>query len=402
MPRRALSPEARDWKNVLVLATCQMLFGSGRALLVVTSPLIGYVLADERALATLPASLVIVGTALATVPASLFMHRVGRRLGFLAGALIGALGGLVSGYGIYAADFWLFCLGTLLFGSFAGFAQLYRFAATDVARKEFRGKAVSLVLAGGVVAAFVGPEAAKLGKDLVTSAEFLGAYGYLCAATLLTGAIVLLVDIPRLTPAQARAPGRPLPVIMRQRTFVVATATAMVGHSVMALLMTATPLAMSHASLNFDETALVIEWHSVGMFAPGFVTGSLIARFGVMRIILAGLLLQTACVGIALSGEGLGQFWLSLFLLGVGWNFTFVGGTTLLAEVHTPAERGKTQGANNFLIFGAVAIASLSSGTLLHYVGWQWVNLAALPFLAAAIAIGLRFALRPDPAPRPA
>ena len=397
-----MSPRARDWKNVLVLSTCQMLFGAGRSLLVITSPLIGYVIADERALATLPASLVIVGTALSTIPASLLMQRVGRRLGFVVGALIGTLGGLVSGLGIYLADFWLFCLGTLLFGTFAGFAQLYRFAATDVARKEFRGKAISLVLAGGVVAAFVGPEAAKLGKDLVTSVEFLGAYGYLCVATLLTGAIVLLVDIPKLTPEEVREPGRPLLVIMRQRIFIVATATAMVGHSVMAFLMTATPLAMSHAYLSFDETALVIEWHSVGMFAPGFFTGSLIKRFGVMPIILTGLVLQAVCVAIALSGDALPQFWISLFLLGVGWNFTFVGGTTLLAEAHSPAERAKTQGANSFLIYGAVAIASLGSGTLLHYVGWQWVNIVALPFLAIAIAAAIWLTLQRNIEPQPA
>lgn len=382
----------RDRKNVLVLATCQTLFGIGRMMIILTAPLIAYFIAEERALATLPHALVIVGTAAATLPASLFMRRVGRRWGFVTGAAIGTIGGAVAAVGLLTTSFALFCLGIFLYGVSAGFAQLYRFAAADVAAADFKGRAVSLVLAAGVIASLIGPELAKIGADLVVSPQFLGAYIFLMATTLLSGIIVSLIDIPPLTQTEIAGAVRPMSAIMRQPAFVAAVLAAMVAQAVMNLLMVATPIAMARFNHQFVDTALVIQWHGVCMFAPGFFTGSLIRRHGEIRIILGGLALVLASVAIALSGQTVFLMWAAMAVLGLGWNFAFTAGTTLLVEAHTPAERAKVQGTVNMLIYTVAAIASLSSGTLLHYLGWTWVNLCALPLIAVAIAATLWFA----------
>lgn len=376
--------QARDRRNVFILAVCQVLSGSGRTLISSTSPLIALVIAPDPALATLPITFLILGTAFTTYPASMLMRRTGRRVGFVVGALLGTLGGGFSVGGLLAANFWLFGLGSAFFGVFLAFTQLYRFAATDVAPDDFKAKAISLVLAGGVISAFVGPELAKVGKDLFASVEFLGAYVILMGLTLTSALVVTLVDIPKLNPAQAKDPGRPLGEIMRLPAFMVAVLSATVAQGVMNLLMTATPLAMLSSEHVFADTALVIEWHSFAMFAPSFFTGIVIRRVGVMPVILAGFTIQLAAIAVALSGIGLGHFWLAMFLVGLGWNLGFVGASTLLVTVHAPSERNKVQGANNFIIFGAVAIGSLSSGALHHFFGWQWVNLGALPLVVIA------------------
>lgn len=382
----------RDRKNVIVLATCQMLFGAGRSLIVLTAPLIAYEIADEKALATLPHALVIVGTALLTLPAALLMRRMGRRKGFMLGALVGTGGGVICAAAIIVADFWLLCLGTLLFGTAAGFAQHYRFAAADVAAPDFKSKAISLVLAGGVAAGILGPELAKVGVNLIESVEFVGSYIFLIMLTLGSAAVVMLIDIPGLTAAETSEEVRPLRVIMRQPVFVVAVMAAMVSQTVMNLMMTATPIAMRHAAHTFSDTAFVIEWHSVGMFAPGFFTGYLILRWGEIPMILAGLTLTAIAAAFALAGQTVTMFWLSMALLGLGWNFAFTSGTSLLGSAHRPSERAKVQGVVNFLIYGAAAIAALSSGTLLHFFGWDWVNLAALPLIAIAFVVTLWYA----------
>jgi MFS family permease len=392
----------RDRRNVLVLATCQMLFGAGRSLIVISAPLIAIGLMQESALATLPQALVIVGMALLTLPASLLMRRVGRRNGFVVGALIGTAGGVICVVAILLRNFWLFSLGTLLFGAAAGFAQHYRFAAADVASLDFRGKAISLVLAGGVLAGILGPEAAKFGKDLFGSVEFLGAYVILVILTLLSAAVVMLVDIPGLSRAEASAEVRPMRVIMRQPVFIVAVLATLVSQAVMNMMMTATPIAMQQAHHSFGDTALVIEWHSIGMFAPGFLTGSLIKRWGETPLIVAGLSLIALAVGFAVAGTTVLMFWLSMALLGLGWNFSFTAGTTLLIQAHTPGERAKTQGVVNFLIYGGAAIAALSSGGLLHFLGWKWVGLVGLPALAIAMAAALWFGFTRRAAARPA
>lgn len=379
----------RDWRNVLVLATCQMFYNSGRSLLVATSPLIAYEIAPDKALSTLPISLAVIGTAAASIPASLLMRRVGRGVGFAAGSAIGVGGGVACLWGIQFQDFLVFCMGALLFGFFSGFAQLYRFAAADVAAADFKSRAISLVLTGGLVAAFVGPELAKLGQYMVADRQFLASYMFLIGLTVLGGLVVMAVDIPKLTPDEARQGGRPIGRIMLQPVFIVATLCATIGQAVMNLLMTSTPLAMHHAHHVFGYTALVIEWHIFFMFAPGFFTGSIIARIGTIPVIAIGIGLQGVSVLIALAGQEVIHFWAAMALLGLGWNFAFTGSTNLLTEAHEPAERAKTQAATNFIIFSMVAIGSLSSGALMHAFGWTWVNLGALPLLAISLLAAL-------------
>jgi MFS family permease len=375
-----------------------MLYNSGRSLLVATSPLIAYDIAPDKVLSTVPISLAVIGTAASTVPASLLMRRIGRGPGFAVGSLVGVIGGLACVWGIQTEAFLTFCLGALLFGLFSGFAQLYRFAAADVAAPDFKSRAISLVLTGGLVAAFVGPELAALGQHMVPGFPFLASYLFLTVLTVMSGIVVMAVDIPRLTEKEASEAGRPIGQIMRQPAFVVATLCATVGQTVMNLLMTSTPLAMHHAQHVFGSTALVIEWHIFFMYAPGFFTGSVITRIGAIPTIAIGIALQTASIAIALSGTDVEHFWAAMAILGLGWNFAFTASTNLLTDVHTPGERAKTQAATNFIIFSMVAIGSLSSGALMHLLGWTWVNLGALPLLlislCAAVWLGLR--QRPD------
>ena len=378
-------------RNVFILATCQMLFGSSRLLLIATASIIAWGM-GYKALATMPAALVIVGTAIATMPASMLMRVTGRRLGFMIGAGIGALAGVMVLLAIVRNNFWLLCAATLTYGVYAAFGQYYRFAAADTAPQDFRSKAISLVLTGGVVAAFVGPYLAKSGQNLVT-AEFMGSYLFLIGLTVLTALVLIFLDIPNLTPSERAAAQRPLSRIMMQPVFIAATLAATMGQGVMNLLMTAIPIAMLEADFQFADTAFVISWHSLGMFGPGFVTGSLIKRFGEVRIILTGVVLQIVCIGVALSGEGVMEFWLAMLLLGVGWNFAFTGGTSLLTTAHNPAERAKTQGAMSFINYTFVAVVSLSSGALLHFFGWEWVNLSSIPLLVVAALAILWFAL---------
>jgi len=384
----------RNRRNVFILATCQMLFGSTRTLLIATAPLIAYGIVENKGLATLPAALVIVGTALATVPASMLMRSTGRRLGFMIGACFGAVGGGIAIVAIVRADFWLLCVATFVYGFFAAFGQYYRFAAADTAPQEFRSKAISLVLAGGVVAAVVGTSLAIAGQFLIPSGEFYGSYLFLIALTLLTVLVLLFLDIPNLTPKERSAQQRPLVKIMMQPIFIAATLAATMGQGAMNLLMTATPIAMTQAGHPFTATALVIQWHSIGMFAPGFITGSLIKRFGEVPIILTGVVFQSVCVMIGLAGTGVIEFWFGMLFLGVGWNFAFTGGTSLLTTSYTAAERNKTQGAMSFINYSFVGVVSLSSGALVHYLGWQWVNLGSIPLLAIAGSATLWFAAR--------
>jgi MFS family permease len=382
-----------DRQNVLVLSACQMLFGSCRSLLSATAPLVAYTIVDEKALATLPTSLIIVGTALSTIPAAMFMRRLGRRAGFISGAGFGTAGGAVCLAATIAGNFWLFAAGTFLFGICAGFAQLYRFAATDVAEPDYRGRAISLVLAGGVVAAFIGPELAREGQNLLPI-PFAGGYILLTGVSLLSVFALLFLNIPNRARARHEGPRRPLKAVMAQPVFIVSTLVATIAQGVMTLLMTATPIAMQECNHQFADTAFVIEWHIFAMYAPGFFTGLLIARFGEVFMIQVGILIQLLCVGIALSGQGVEQFWLSLLLLGLGWNFTFTAATTLIVHAYTPAERDATQGATNFIIYAFVAALSLSSGALVHYLGWMWVNLGALPLIVISGAATLWYSSR--------
>lgn len=385
-----------DRKNVLILAICQMLFGSGRSLLMATAPVVAYALAEEKGFATLPTSLVIVGTALATIPAAMIMRRFGRRVGFVLGALIGAGGGALCAYAVIKGELWLLAAGAFLFGLFTGFSQLYRFAATDAAEPSFRSKAISLVLAGGVVAAFLGPELAKVGKDMIGAAPFAGGYLILMGISFLSALILLTLHIPHQTRAERDGPKRPLRKIIAQPVFIAATVSGAISQGVMSLLMTATPIAMQHAHHDFDATALVIEWHVFAMFAPGFITGWMVTRFGELRMIYAGIALQLSCVAVALTGYSVAQFWFANLLLGFGWCLSFTAATSLTTFAYTPAERDKAQGATNFIIFAFVALISLLSGALVHYFGWRWVNIGAVPLLLLALVVVWWYSSKPQ------
>lgn len=377
----------RPTRNVLLLALCQGLAMTGNAVVMTVSALAGYMLAEDKSLATLPLALQFTATMAATIPASLLMKRIGRRAGFSLGVLVAAAGGAVSSFAIFTANFPLFCLGAAIYGGFNGFALFYRFAAADTASDAFRGKAISLVVTGGVLAAFAGPELAIWSRGWFEPTVFAGCYAAIVGLALAALLLLQLIEIPRPAPEERRQGGRPLGTIMRQPEFVVAALGGMIGYGAMSLVMTATPLAMQAHALDFGDTAFVIQWHILGMFAPGFVTGHLIHRFGVLNVMLAGVAFAVGCVAVNLTGVGILQFWLALVLLGVGWNFLFVGSTTLLTECYTPAEKAKTQAINDFLVFGAVALCSFSSGALQYGFGWQAVNLGVVaPLLVTATA----------------
>jgi MFS family permease len=360
---------------------------TGNAVVMTVSALAGYMLAEDKSLATLPLALQFTATMAATIPASLLMKQIGRRAGFSLGVLVAAAGGAVSSFAIFTANFPLFCLGAAIYGGFNGFALFYRFAAADMASDAFRGKAISLVVTGGVLAAFAGPELAIWSRGWFEPTVFAGCYAAIVGLALAALLLLQLIKIPRPAPEERRQGGRPLGTIMRQPEFVVAALGGMIGYGTMSLVMTATPLAMQAHALEIGDIGFVIQWHILGMYAPGFVTGHLIHRFGVLNVMLAGVVFAVGCVAVNLTGVGILQFWMALVLLGVGWNFLFVGSTTLLTECYTPAEKAKTQAINDFLVFGAVALCSFSSGALQHGFGWQAVNLGVVaPLLVAVTA----------------
>ena len=369
-------------KNVAILAAAQALLFTNNSTAIAINGLAGYALASNKALATLPVTGWVIGAAVATFPASLFMKRFGRRAGFTLGALIGMLGAAICSTAVAAGNFWLLCFGTLVFGAYNGMAQYYRFAAADAAPADFKSKAISLVLAGGLVGGLVGPEVSKHTVDML-STRYLGAYMSLMVFLVLVLAVLQLLRIPPLTAAEQREPARPLRVIASQPAFVVAVLSAAFGYGIMNLLMTATPLAMGVCGHPYASAAFVIQWHVVAMFAPSFFTGSLIKRFGLLQVMLAGAALLLVCVGIALAGIAVANFWFALVLLGVGWNFLYIGGTTLITETYRPSEKAKAQGANDLAIFLVMATSSLASGILLDRNGWETLNYLAIPFVVA-------------------
>lgn len=351
--------------------------------------LVGQQLAATPALATLPVAAMMVGTVTFTLPASLFMKRFGRRPGFLIGAICGGgIGGAIAVAGIALSSFWLFCLGNLLLGLYQGFSMYYRFAAADVASDTFRSRAISLVMAGGVIAAFFGPWNASHSTALFAAAPNAGPYAVIITLALVGSVLLAFLRVPAASEPDPDAVSRPFAAIAGQQAFRVALMTAAVGYAVMILVMTATPLAMQAEGFGMREAAMVMQWHVLGMFAPSFITGHLIARFGLGNILLTGCAVLVVSVFVAVSGATFTHFLVSLILLGIGWNFLFVGGSTLLTQTHTPAERGKTQGANDLVVFSLVAVGSLLSGLLLHSLGWAWLNLLMLPaILLTATAV---------------
>jgi len=371
-------------RNVAVLATAQALLFTNNATAIAINGLAGYALAGNKSLATLPVTFWVIGAAIATFPASMLMKHVGRRGGFIIGILVGMLGAIICSAAVATDRFWLLCLGTLVFGAYNGFAQYYRFAAADASPLDFKSKAISLVLAGGLVGGIVGPEVSKLTVDAMAT-KYLGAYLSLMVFLVIAFAVVLLLKIPPPTQAEQREPGRPLARIAAQPAFIVAVVSAAFGYGIMNLLMTATPLAMGIFGHPYASAAFVIQWHIIGMFAPSFVTGSLIKRFGLLQTMLAGAVLLLACVGIALGGVTVAHFWFALVLLGIGWNFLYIGGTTLLTETYRPSEKAKAQGFNDTVIFLVMASSATASGMLLDRNGWEMLNYLAIPFIAAVV-----------------
>jgi MFS family permease len=377
-------------RNVLILAACQTLYMSGTTMMITTSPLIGQMLAPDPQWATLPLAAHHCGVMATTIPASQIMRRIGRRNGFMMATFFGMAGAFIAGNAVLEGWFWVFCLGVFVVGWFNGFAVFYRFAAADASSPELRPKAISWVLTGGLFAALLGPQLANLTKDLLAPVQFSGSYFALIGLYVLNLIIVSFVRIPPLSAAERATTGRPLLQILAQPKCFVAVITAVIAYGVMGLLMTSTPLAMLACGFEFSESAVVISMHVIGMFAPSFFAGNLISRFGSLRIMLVGILINLICVGIGLAGIDFWNFGAGLFLLGVGWNFMFIGATTLLTEVHTPSERAKVQGFNDFLIFGTITMAALSSGNLLHFFGWNVVNYGVLPFLCVVLVLILR------------
>jgi MFS family permease len=380
-------------RNVALLAACQALLLTNAVTLIAISSLAGYALATNKALATLPATTYVLGTWLCTYPSSLWMKRVGRRAGFLTGGGFAIAGSLVATLAMGIGNFPLLCAGTFLLGTYNAFGQYYRFAAADVAPADFKAKAISLVLAGGLVGGIVGPQVSKLTIDLVEP-RFLASYASLLVFTLASMAIIGMLAIPAPKEEGVQQGARPLGEIVRQPVFLVAAACAGLGYGVMTLLMTATPLAMGLCGYPYAAAAGVISAHVVAMFAPSFFTGTLIQRFGVLNVIVAGVVLELACVAVAVSGQQVANFWWALVLLGLGWNFMYVGGTTLLTESYRPAEKAKAQGVNEFIVFGVQALASLSSGVLVNTTGWTTLNYFAIPALGLAGTAAVWLALR--------
>jgi predicted MFS family arabinose efflux permease len=343
----------------------------------------------------LPVTAYVIGAALTTLPASFFMKHHGRRAGFMFGAVLGIAGALLSALAISAASFWLLCVGTLLAGGYNAFGQQYRFAAADLAPPDFKSRAISWVLAGGIVGGVLGPETGKLSRDLLQPV-FLGTYLTLAAFALAALLIASRLALPAPTAGEQHGAGRPLREIARQPAFLVAVLAAACGYGVMNLLMTSTPLAMDICGHPFSDAAFVLEWHVIGMFAPSFFTGDLIRRFGVLEILLVGAALMATCIGIALSGVDVMHFWLALTLLGVGWNFLYIGATTLLTETYRSEEKAKAQGSNDFTVFAVQGLTSFASGAMVTTAGWQMVNAAALPVIAftAAVIVWLMLARR--------
>ncbi|WP_340150150.1 MFS transporter [uncultured Sneathiella sp.] len=372
------------------MSGCQALMNSTTSIMISSAALASLLLlGDDKSLATLPVTAVVTGTAIATIPASLFMRQVGRKMGFMFGAVIGMTGAAICSYAIWIGHFWAFVFGAILVGMYTAFGNYYRFAAVDIAGEKNRSKAVSYVLAGGVIAGFIGPQIASHSKDLFAPFLYMGSYLSIVLLGFLALLFISFVKIPKMHIPDHEQAQRPLSEIVRQPTFIVAVLSAMIGYGVMSLVMTATPLAMVGCGHQPSDSFNVISWHVVAMFGPSFFTGNLISRFGEYKIILLGALLGVVSVIVSLSGLELANFYIALVLLGLSWNFMFIGGTTLVTTTYKPSETAKVQGLNDFLVFGTVATASLMSGQLQERFGWDVVNYGALPLLAVVILLAL-------------
>jgi MFS family permease len=379
--------------NALVLAAAQALAGGNNTVIVATGGIAGSILAPDPALATLPISVMVIGIWAGTLPIGFLAGTFGRRFALQTGSVFGVLSGIVSSLAMLQGSFLLLLLGTLCGGLYAAAHQSYRFAATDTASTHFRAKAVSWVLAGGILAGVIGPQLVILTKDAWPPYLFAATYLAQSTCALLAGILLTLLKIPKLAAARSFAGGRPLSKIVCEPRFIVAVACGLASYSMMNLVMTSAPLAMVMCHYSVGQAALGIQWHVIAMYGPSFFTGPLILRFGLRTMLIA------AAAAVGYSGIGLWNFWVSLVLLGVGWNFAFIGATTLVTECHGPQERTKVQAINDFLIFGSMAIASLSSGALLARYGWATVTELVFPVILMAVVLLTwgTFMRRPEP-----
>ena len=380
--------------NLILLTLCQGLFFTNNVTFIAINGLVGLSMAPLGWMATLPVMGYVVGGALSTGLVAKSQSRWGRKVSFQLGLGVALFSAMLAAFAAYSHNFWLLVAATVIAGYYSANGQLYRFAAAELAADSFREKAVSLVLAGGLIGAIVGPNLASRTRTLYDT-PFLGAYlalGLVAVLAMLCMAFIRFPAVPAKKPGDST--GRPLSEIMRQPVFIVAAAAAALSYGVMNLLMAATPLAMQVCGFSFDDAALVLEWHVIGMFAPGFFTGHLIKKFGTLPIMGAGVVLNFACIAMALSGVELQQFLIALFLLGLGWNFLFTGSTTLAMQAWSPVEKDRGQAAINFFVFATMAVTSFASGALVTTQGWTWLNVGSLVPVAMTAAALVWMALK--------
>ena len=374
-------------RNVWLLVAAQSLGGAAPPIIISLGGIVGQMLASDPMLATLPVSLYQLGLALSTIPAAMLMRRLGRRVAYVLGALLGSISGLIATFGVVQDDFATFCVGTAMAGFYGACVQSYRFAATDAVEPSKRAKAISRIMVGGLIAAVIGPQAVIWTRDAWPTAPFAGSFLGQAGLALLALPLLWMLRAPPPQSAVVEGTARPLGTIARSPGFVVAVTAGIVSYGLMAFIMTAAPMAMVGCGHTVGEAALGIQWHVLAMFAPSFFTGHLIARFGKIAITALGLVLIAASGLLALAGLELLHFWGSLILLGVGWNFGFIGATAMVTDTYTPAERAKVQALNDFLVFGTVAVASFGSGRLLNTSGWETINTLMLPLIAVVLVM---------------
>ncbi|WP_028133879.1 MFS transporter [Bradyrhizobium japonicum] len=373
-----IADDARARANVVRLAAAQALTGANSAVIFATGSIVGATLAPDMSLATVPLSMYVLGLAAGTLPTGAISRRFGRRVAFVIGTGLGTLTGLLGSFAILRGSFVLFCVATFLGGLYGSVAQSYRFAAADGASAAYRPKALSWVMAGGVFAGVLGPQLVQWTMDVWQPYLFAFSFLVQAAVALIAMGIVAGVDIPKPGPADLHG-GRPLLSIVTQPRFIAAALCGVISYPMMNLVMTSAPLAMQMCGLSVSDSNFGIQWHIVAMYGPSFFTGALIARFGAPKIVAVGLLLEAGAAGIGLSGLTAMHFWATLVVLGVGWNFSFIGASALVLETHRPQERNKVQAFNDFLVFGMMALGSFASGQLLANYGWSAVNLVVFP-----------------------
>lgn len=383
--------EAR--RTALIFAAAQAIIGSATPICIALGGLAGHYLLDaDKSLATMPITGLNLGVALGAIPAAVIVRRLGQRHGFMSGTMVTALGGAVATVALFQASFWLFFAGLVLVGCGSSFVQQFRFAAADNVAPAFKAQAISFVLAGGVVMAVLGPQIVILTRDMLAPVMFAGSFAAIMALAAVGMAILSLLR-PRAVFAAAptagsvsAAPARPLSEIARQPVFVVGLLCGVSTYALMSFVMTGAPLAMVGCGFSTDEATLGISWHVMAMFGPSFFTGKLIARFGREAVLATGLAMLIGCAVVALSGIALWQFWTSLILLGLGWNFGFIGATAMIADTYRPSEKSKVQGLHDFILFGSVALGSLSSGFIYYRQGWDALNIVILPVSVVCLA----------------